>query len=155
MPSLPQKLCRLALFVGGAFLAATVFAQNTPNRFKTVELGFGLYRIDAEVADNDSTRQTGLMNRPQMGNQQGMVFVFEQRQRHCMWMRNTLIPLSVAFMDDDGKIINIEDMAPRTEQDHCALRPARFALEMNQGWFKTHAVKPGDTIRGVKALWTQ
>ncbi|MDO9597068.1 MAG: DUF192 domain-containing protein [Azoarcus sp.] len=116
------------------------------------ELGAGMFRIEAEVAHTDQHRQLGLMNRKEMPVQRGMVFVFPQHARHCMWMRNTFLPLSVAFLDEQGRILNIEDMQPQTEQSHCAAAPARFALEMNQGWFRERGLKPGDAIRGIERL---
>jgi len=117
-----------------------------------VELGAGMYRIEAELAHTDMTRQVGLMNRRAMPAQRGMIFVFTQDARHCMWMKNTLIPLSVAFLDRDGRILNIEQMQPQTEDSHCAAGPARFALEMNRGWFADRKLAAGDRIRGVDQL---
>jgi uncharacterized membrane protein (UPF0127 family) len=78
-----------------------------------------------------------------------MLFVFTEADKHCMWMRNTLLPLSVAFLDDKGRIINVEDMQPRTENNHCAAKPARYALEMNLGWFKTRGLGQGFAIQGI------
>ena len=114
-----------------------------------LELSAGFYRIEAEVAANDQNRQLGLMNRQTMPQQHGMLFVFNHENTHCMWMRNTLLPLSVAFMDAEGAIINIEDMQPQTEDNHCARRPARYALEMNIGWFAQRGIRPGTKIRGI------
>ena len=116
------------------------------------ELGAGMYRIEAEVAATPQTRQLGLMNRTGMAPQRGMVFVFTGDERHCMWMKNTLIPLSVAFLDKEGRILNIEDMQPRSENNHCAARPARYALEMNLGWFAAKGIKVGDSVRGIDRL---
>ena len=120
--------------------------------FPHVELSVGMHRIDAEFAGDMAARARGLMHRREMAPQQGMLFAFPQDGRHCMWMRNTLIPLSVAFLDAQGRILNIEQMAPRTEDSHCALAPARFALEMNQGWFASRGLEPGTLIRGVARL---
>jgi uncharacterized membrane protein (UPF0127 family) len=116
------------------------------------ELGAGMYRIEAEVAATPDSRETGLMRRPMMAQQRGMVFVFPQQRAHCMWMKNTLIPLSVAFLDAEGAILNIEDMQPQSEQSHCAAGRARFALEMNLGWFAAKGIKAGARIRGVDRL---
>ena len=113
------------------------------------ELSAGMYRIEAEVAASFETRAIGLMNRPEMAPQHGMLFIFTEDATHCMWMRNTLLPLSVAFLDGDGRIINIEQMQPRTEDNHCAARPARYALEMNLGWFAARGLKPGARISGI------
>lgn len=117
-----------------------------------VELGAGMYRIEAELAATPQSRQIGLMNRRAMPAQHGMVFVFTEDQRHCMWMRNTLIPLSVAFLDREGRIVNIEDMQPQTENNHCAAQPARYALEMNLGWFAEKGIRAGDRLRGIDRL---
>lgn len=115
-----------------------------------LELNAGFHRIDAEVAADQSNRTQGLMNRRSMAANQGMLFVFTQADRHCMWMRNTLLPLSVAFLDEQGQILNIEDMKPQTENNHCAAAPARFALEMNQGWFAGKGIKVGQRIGGIE-----
>lgn len=126
-------------------LAGPLLAQQFPK----TQLSIGMYRIDAEVAATNETRMQGLMFRRDMGPQQGMLFVFDSAQQHCMWMKNTLLPLSVAFADETGRILNIEDMKPQTENSHCAAQPARYALEMNQGWFKAKGIKPGVRIAGI------
>ncbi|PKO37996.1 MAG: hypothetical protein CVU33_10385 [Betaproteobacteria bacterium HGW-Betaproteobacteria-6] len=130
----------------GLTMSATGWAQNA---MPVMELSAGFHRIEAEVAATDPNRQLGLMNRKAMPAQRGMLFVFTQDNTHCMWMRNTLLPLSVAFMDGEGKIINIEDMQPQTEDNHCARRPARYALEMNLGWFAQRGIKPGVKLGGL------
>jgi uncharacterized membrane protein (UPF0127 family) len=112
-------------------------------------LTIGMHLVRAEVAVNDEERSTGLMYRREMGANEGMVFRFPNPKQVCMWMKNTYLPLSVAFLDEDGKIINIEDMQPETEIAHCAKRTARYALEMNQGWFRKKNIKPGSTIEGL------
>ena len=125
-------------------LAESAFAQ-----WPVIELTAGFHRIEAEVAADQSSRMQGLMMRKNLPANQGMLFVFSRADRYCMWMRNTLIPLSVAFLDEHGTILNIEEMQPQTENNHCAAAPARFALEMNQGWFAKKGIKPGDHIGGV------
>ncbi|WP_295009153.1 DUF192 domain-containing protein [uncultured Dechloromonas sp.] len=134
-----------------AGLAVLTFAGGAlaQSAMPVLELTSGMYRIEAEVAATDTHRQLGLMNRKSMPQQHGMLFVFNHENTHCMWMRNTLLPLSVAFMDASGTIINIEDMQPQTEDNHCARRPARFALEMNAGWFAQRGIKPGTKISGI------
>ena len=132
----------------GAFATAAVAESALP----AAELGFGMYRIEAEVAHTFETRQTGLMNRTAMPLHRGMVFIFPEARAHCMWMKNTPLPLSVAFVDDHGKVINIEDMQPHTTDNHCAAGQARFALEMNLGWFAERGIKAGDTLRGFDRL---
>jgi len=117
-----------------------------------VELGVGMHRIQAEVADTFLARMQGLMHRTHLPANGGMLFVFEDEARHCMWMKNTPLPLSVAFLDDDGTIVNIAHMEPHSEQPHCALRPVRLALEMKRGWFAERGVGPGARIRGLQAV---
>jgi len=132
--------------LAGLLLGMSAWAQNA---MPVMELTAGFHRIEAEVAATDPNRQVGLMNRKAMPPQRGMLFVFSRENTHCMWMRNTFIPLSVAFMDADGVIINIEDMQPQTESNHCARKPARYALEMNQGWFAQRGIKPGTRLGGI------
>ena len=130
-------------------LCAGVRAQGQPT-LPSVPLTAGLYLINAEVAASYGTRMQGLMQREKMGANEGMLFVFPDRDKQCMWMKNTLLPLSVAFLDDNGAIINVEDMTPQTETSHCSTGPARFALEMNLGWFKSKNIKTGAKISGVE-----
>ena len=138
----------LALALSSGAASSAALAQLMP----VAELGAGMYRIEAEVAHTAQARQVGLMTRKSMAPQHGMVFVFEQDATHCMWMKNTFLPLSVAFVDAQGRVINIEDMQPQTEDNHCAAAPARFALEMNLGWFRERGIKPGDALRGFDRL---
>jgi len=112
-------------------------------------LNAGMHVIKAEVASTDAEREQGLMFREKMGPNEGMLFVFPAPAAVCMWMKNTLLPLSVAFMDEQGKIINIEDMKPQTLDSHCGNKPVRYALEMNLGWFKQKGIKPGSSIGGL------
>lgn len=113
------------------------------------ELTAGMHRIQAEVADRDDTRRTGLMHRESLAPNHGMLFVFDQPSVQCFWMRNTLVPLSIAFLTDDGQVVNLADMTPRTETPHCSEQPVRFALEMQQGWFAERGLKAGMTVRGL------
>ena len=125
--------------------SAAVCAQSLP----LVELSAGIHRIEAEVAATPAHRMRGLMERASLPPQRGMLFVFDQEARHCMWMKNTWLALSVAFLDASGRIINIEEMQPQTEDNHCAARPARYALEMNAGWFARRGLRAGDVIGGI------
>jgi uncharacterized protein len=136
------------LLLAGLLLVGTLFAhaQSMP----VMELTAGFHRIEAEVASTPQTRAQGLMFRREMAQQHGMLFVFTQDAPHCMWMKNTLIPLSVAFLDETGRIINVEEMKPQTEDNHCARQPARYALEMNPGWFAQRGLKRGDQISGIE-----
>ena len=137
----------------GALLGAVLCAgPSLAQPMRLAELGAGMYRIEAEVAHTAQARQVGLMMRKTMAPQRGMVFVFEHDATHCMWMKNTFLPLSVAFVDAQGKVINIEDMQPQSEDNHCAAAPARFALEMNLGWFRERGIKAGDVLRGFDRL---
>lgn len=134
----------------GALAALLVSAAaSAQNAMPVMELTAGFHRIEAEVAATDRNRQLGLMNRQAMAPQHGMLFVFDHENTHCMWMRNTLLPLSVAFIDASGVIINIEDMQPQTENNHCAKVPARYALEMNLGWFAQRGIKAGMKLSGI------
>ena len=137
----------LRLFAFLAIAAAPALAQQPP--LPAVELGAGMHVIRAEVADNNSSRARGLMRRTALPPNGGMLFVFDEDAIHCMWMKNTLIPLSVAFIDARGAIINIADMQPHSEQSHCAARPARYALEMTQGWFAQRGIRAGAPLRGL------
>lgn len=112
------------------------------------ELRAGMYRIDAQVAERFEERQTGLMHRKSMPQHEGMLFVFEQAGVQCFWMKNTLLPLTAAFVADDGTIVNLADMQPLDENSHCSAKPVRFVLEMNQGWFKSKNIQSGDKLTG-------
>jgi len=107
-----------------------------------------MHAIRAEVADSMDTRMQGLMLRKSMAANDGMLFVFEDSSPQCFWMRNTLIPLSIAFLADDGTVVNLADMKPQSDESHCSAKPVRYALEMNQGWFAKRGVKPGTRIGG-------
>lgn len=115
-----------------------------------VALGIGTHKLTAEVAATEPNRSTGLMHRRMMPENRGMLFVFPQVALHGMWMMNTYLPLSVAFADSDGVITNIADMEPHTQNSHMATRPAKYALEMNQGWFRKRGIKAGDRIQGLE-----
>ena len=130
------------------FLAAPAMAQQLP----LAELRAGMHLIRAEVAADYSTRGRGLMFRKSLAANSGMLFIFDAAEIHCMWMKNTYIALSVAFVDAQGTIINIADMQPHSEQSHCAARPALYALEMAQGWFAERGVKPGMKLAGLDKL---
>jgi len=129
-----------------------VWAQNAAPKPDKTELQFFLYRIEVEVASTEPARARGLMGRRGLGENEGMLFVFPTSDRHCMWMKDTRIPLSVAFVDDAGRITNIEDMKPRTLTPHCATVPARFAVEVNQGWFARRGLKAGERMQLSRPL---
>jgi uncharacterized protein len=129
-----------------AVAAASGALAQTP----TLQLSAGMYLIHAEVANTFDTRATGLMFRKSLAANEGMLFVFPEIDPHCMWMKNTFVPLSVAFIDTAGTIVSISDMQPQTETSHCAARPAKYALEMSRGWFAAKGLKAGTRIRGLE-----
>jgi uncharacterized membrane protein (UPF0127 family) len=131
-------------------LGLTAFSADAQQtKLPVIKLNAGMHVIKAEVAAKEAERQQGLMQREKMGTNEGMVFLFDGPAAVCMWMKNTLIPLSVAFIDDSGTIVNIEDMQPQTTDSHCAKKPVRYALEMNQDWFRQKNIKPGMPIGGL------
>ena len=139
-----------------SYLIATVFLfvsslalAQVNTGLPTVELKTGIYRIQAELADTPKTREVGLMNRTSMPTNSGMLFIFEQKAGHCFWMNNTKIPLSIAFIADDGKIVNIEEMQAGTTNNHCPKAAVRYALEMNKQWFSERVIVPGTVITGL------
>jgi uncharacterized membrane protein (UPF0127 family) len=147
-PALRPAALSVAL---GLWLAATapVQAQDGPQKLPAITLNAGMHLIQAEVARTPDQRSIGLMHRPAMGANEGMLFVFEQAGQQCFWMKNTLLPLSIAFVADDGAIVNIDDMKPQTLDSHCSTKPVRFVLEMNQGWFAKRGIKAGSVLKGA------
>lgn len=125
-------------------------AQEVPQLdLQRVKLSAGMNVIDAQLALTPIQRQIGLMMRKEMRQHEGMLFVFDQRERQCFWMKNTLLPLTAAFIDDDGSIVNTVDMKPQSLESHCSARPVRYVLEMNQGWFAKKAIKVGSKLGGA------
>ena len=144
----PSKII-LNLFIYASIASASFAMAQVNAGLPTVELKTGIYRIQAEIADTPETRQTGLMNRTSMSMNSGMLFVFEEKAGHCFWMFNTKIPLSIAFVSDDGKIVNIEEMQAGTTNNHCPKAAVRYALEMNKQWFSERVIGPGSVISGL------
>ncbi|HEX2011871.1 MAG TPA: DUF192 domain-containing protein [Roseateles sp.] len=138
----------LASLTLAALLAGPALAQDSPQRLPATQLSAGMHLIQAELAETADQRATGLMHRPSMPANAGMLFVFEQAGVQCFWMKNTLLPLSIAFVADDGSIVNIADMQPLSEASHCSARPVRYALEMNRGWFAKRGIKAGAKLSG-------
>jgi uncharacterized membrane protein (UPF0127 family) len=131
------------------FLGTQVNAQNTPQMsLERTQLMAGMHRLDVQLALTPEQRQIGLMWRKDMPQHEGMLFVFDQPSTQCFWMRNTLIPLTAAFLEDDGTIVNLADMKPLNDDSHCSTKPVRFVLEMNQGWFAKRQIKPGFKLNG-------
>ena len=134
------------------FLLALLLAISTAAacaQLPQTVLSIGQHQLTAEVASTDATRATGLMHRRMLPENRGMLFIFSGIAMHGMWMMNTYVPLSVAFLDAKGVIINIADMTPHTQTSHNATRPAKYALEVNQGWFAKRGIKPGDKVEGL------
>ncbi len=151
---LASALAATALLLAGT---AAVHAQPQPApqipgpqlNLQKVELSAGMHRIEAQVAQAPHERQIGLMNRRTMAQHEGMLFVFDNPSRQCFWMKNTPLPLTAAFVADDGTIVNLADMQPFVEDSHCSAKPVRYVLEMNQGWFDKKGLKAGNQLRGA------
>ena len=125
------------------------FAQDTPQmHLQRIRLSAGMHGIDAQVAATPEQRKIGLMQRKDMPQHEGMIFVFEQASQQCFWMKNTLLPLTAAFVADDGTIVNLADMKPQSTESHCSTQPVRYVLEMNKGWFTKKGIKPGSKLAG-------
>jgi hypothetical protein len=125
----------------------TSWAQTAQTELPRVLLQAGMYQIQAQVASTPEQRAIGLMNRPDMPQHEGMLFVFDQPQVQCFWMKNTLMPLTAAFIADDGSIVNLADMKPQTTDAHCSDKPVRYVLEMKQGWFATKQIRKGYVLK--------
>jgi len=142
-----HHVIRIALFI--LALAGSVQAQETPQLdLPRIRLSAGIHLIDVQLALTPEQRTKGLMFRREMPQIEGMLFVFEQPSRQCFWMMNTLLPLTAAFVADDGTITNLADMKPQTTNTHCSVKPVRFVLEMNQGWFAKRGIKAGFKLAG-------
>ncbi len=150
-----MRICAILIrtLCAGALMAAAPLvshAQATPQTdLPRITLQAGMYRIDTQVAQTQEQRQVGLMYRKEMPQQEGMLFVFEQPAVQCFWMKNTLLPLTAAFIADDGTIVNLADMKPQTTDSHCSQKPVRYVLEMNQGWFQKKGLKAGTKLTGA------
>lgn len=131
------------------FILLFCFAGAATAAMPQIELAIGKHALTAEVASTDPARMQGLMHRRMLPENRGMLFVFRDIAHHGMWMMNTYIPLSVAFVDEAGTIVNIEDMQPHTRDSHTAKKPVRYALEMNLGWFRKRGISPGMKIEGL------
>jgi uncharacterized protein len=142
-----------AVRVTAGFVIATLCtlaaAQTGPQmQLPRTKLNAGMHLLDVQLAQTPEQRQIGLMFRKEMPQHEGMLFVFEQPATQCFWMRNTLIPLTAAFVADDGTIVNLADMKPQSDDSHCSSKPVRFVLEMNVGWFAKRQIKAGYQLSG-------
>ena len=141
----PFRALRL-LFLAAVLPISAALAE-APLPVQQVKIGAHALRV--EVVRTDPQRAKGLMHREKLGRNDGMLFIFDDPGYHSMWMMNTLIPLSVAFVDREGGILNIEDMEPHTTIPHAAAGPALYAIETNKGWFAERKIKPGDRVTGL------
>ena len=144
-----HQLARGMLLLTGLLSGSLALAQGGPQpRLPTVDLRAGMHTIKAELAVTPEQQMTGMMFRTEMNGNEGMLFVADEKSGRCFWMKNTLVPLTIAFIDDDGTIVNLADMKPRDESSHCARAPVRYALEMPQGWFDKRGIKAGFKLGG-------
>ncbi len=131
------------------WLCSLAWAQGSPQlQLPRIQLQAGMHQIQAQVAATPDQRSVGLMHRAEMPQFEGMLFAFEQATQQCFWMKNTLLPLTAAFIADDGTIVNLADMKPQTTDAHCSEQPVRWVLEMNQGWFAKRGIKAGFKLQG-------
>jgi uncharacterized membrane protein (UPF0127 family) len=144
MKALFTRLLALCLFAAGP-----AWSQDAPQtQLPRVSLTAGMHLINAQVANTPNSRMVGLMFRQDMPANEGMLFVFEQPATQCFWMKNTLLPLTAAFLGDDGTIVNLVDMQPQSLDSHCSAKPVRYVLEMHQGWFAKRGLKAGARLGG-------
>ena len=132
--------------------ATAAVAQDAAQSLPSIRLSAGIHVIEAQLARTPQQREIGLMFKKSMGPNQGMLFAFEQPSQQCFWMKNTLLPLAIAFVGDDGAIVNIDSMKPQTLDSHCSTAPVRFVLEMNEGWFVKHGIKAGQKLSGLPSV---
>ena len=131
------------------WFCSLAWAQGSPQlQLPRIQLQAGMHQIQAQVAATPDQRSVGLMHRAEMPQSEGMLFAFEQASQQCFWMKNTLLPLTAAFIADDGTIVNLADMKPQTTDAHCSDQPVRWVLEMNQGWFAKRGIKAGFKLQG-------
>jgi uncharacterized membrane protein (UPF0127 family) len=153
--ALMKKTVRIFVALAAALALQCARAEEPQTNLPRVKLSAGMHIIDAQVAQSGEERMTGLMFRKEMPQPEGMLFVFEQPSMQCFWMKNTLLPLSAAFVADDGTIVNLVDMKPQTTDSHCSVKPVRYVLEMNQGWFSRKGIKAGVKLGGEPFVRTR
>lgn len=130
-------------------LAPSAWSQDLPQQdLPRVNLSAGVHLIQTQVAATPEQRSIGLMYRREMPPSEGMLFIFEQPAGQCFWMKNTLLPLTAAFVADDGTIVNLADMKPQTLDSHCSAKAVRYVLEMHQGWFAKRGIRAGTKLAG-------
>lgn len=144
-----------ALAVATLSIAGPMSRRAHADPLRTWPLRIRGHDLSVELADTPESRRTGLMFRRSLDDGRGMLFTYETPGLHAMWMRNTYIPLSVAFVDAAARIVNIEDMEPQTETPHAAIAPASWSIEVNRGWFRRRGIRAGDRVEGLDALPVQ
>jgi len=146
----PITTLRLLMLSVALLFSLAASAQGTPQtQLPKATLNAGMHLIQVQLAQDFEQRQVGLMWRKEMPQNEGMLFVFEQAGVQCFWMRNTLLPLTAAFVADDGTIVNLVDMKPLSDESHCSKKPVRYVLEMNQGWFAIRNIQAGFKLTGA------
>ena len=148
LPHLCLRWMNACLVLLGIGMSLQAMAQQPQMDLPRARLSAGMHLLDVQLAQTPQERQIGLMFRREMPQHEGMLFVFEQPATQCFWMRNTLIPLTAAFLADDGTIVNLADMKPQSDDSHCSTKPVRFVLEMNQGWFAKRNIASGYKLGG-------
>jgi uncharacterized membrane protein (UPF0127 family) len=144
MTSFLTRIATLVVTLAGS----AAMAQDAPQQLPAIRISTGMHVLQVQVAQTPEQQQIGLMFRKTMGTNDGMLFIFDEPRQQCFWMKNTLLPLSVAFIDDSGTVANIDDMKPQTLDSHCSTKPVRFVLEMNVGWFDKRGIKAGSKFAG-------
>ncbi len=144
-----KKIYSILLASNLVWTSIASLAQTPQMQLQRTALAAGMFQINAQVAQTPEQREIGLMFRSVMPPSEGMLFIFEEPSKQCFWMKNTLLPLTAAFVADDGVIVNLVDMQPQTTNSHCSVKPVRFVLEMNQGWFVKKGLKAGTKLGGA------
>lgn len=145
-----MKKFLIILFLATGMFMRTGHAQTAAQLdLPRISLSAGMHLAHVQVASTFEQRATGLMFRQEMAPAEGMLFVFEEAREQCFWMKNTFVPLTAAFIADDGTIVNLADMKPQSTASHCSAKPVRFVLEMNQGWFVKKGIQAGFKLVGT------
>lgn len=148
-PVPPLKNWVRPLALAALMVPALAWAQDIPQlNLQRTTITAGMHLIDAQVAQTPEQREIGLMQRKEMPQREGMIFIFDLPGQQCFWMKNTVLPLTAAFVADDGTIVNMADMKPQTTDPHCSAEPVRYVLEMNRGWFAKKGIKAGSKLGG-------
>ena len=143
-----SHLTRAIAAISLSFASMCAIAQDAPQQLPAIRISSGMHVLQVQVAQTPEQQQIGLMFRKTMPTNDGMLFIFDEPRQQCFWMKNTLLPLSVAFIADDGSVVNIDDMKPQTLDSNCSTKPVRFVLEMNVGWFDKRGIKAGSKFSG-------